>query len=337
MKIRVLTTTTLFALLAAPAWAQPQETGTAQEAATTQDLPDARTVIDRYLELTGADKAINDSTSTRTKGTMEVVGMGLSGPMEILSHKSNKVAVQIEMGAMGPRAPGLRRQHGLVDPPDDGRDDPGRVGALADGHAGQLLGRAQAAPGLREGRDGRQEELPGQRLLEDRGRRQDPRGCGRREDQDRAHRARVLRRRDRAPGRSGEHRRLADGRDAHRDDPLRLQADGSAPAADDARCRRWAARTSRSRPSRSCTTTSRRRPSPCPRRSRSRSTRRSRRFQRTAPHPSRGRERCGAVLVRGSGLLHEVQVEAVRRVELGPRPRRRPGTTPGSARSSPPR
>jgi len=100
MNSRIILAAPLLILLSSPVWATPQTTGAAQ-AGAREDLPVARTVIDRHLELTGSTSVITTTTSTRTKGTLELVGMNIGGPMEVLSHKSNKRLVQVEMGAMG--------------------------------------------------------------------------------------------------------------------------------------------------------------------------------------------------------------------------------------------
>lgn len=104
MKASILTSTALCALLLPSAWSQVNGSpDNATQSATQENvkLTDARKVIERYAELTGVQKMIETTTSSRMKGELEIVGMGIKGPIEILSHKSNKLSLTIDMTGAG--------------------------------------------------------------------------------------------------------------------------------------------------------------------------------------------------------------------------------------------
>lgn len=51
--------------------------------AVAQDLPDAETILDRYVEVTGGIDAYEDRRSQIVHGTMEIAAAGLTGPVTI--------------------------------------------------------------------------------------------------------------------------------------------------------------------------------------------------------------------------------------------------------------
>lgn len=64
-------------------------------------LPDARTIIDRHIETIGGRKAIMAHTSTRATGTLSMPAQGLSGTLELMAAKPNKMMLRITLPGIG--------------------------------------------------------------------------------------------------------------------------------------------------------------------------------------------------------------------------------------------
>lgn len=68
----------------------------AREAAST-DLPTARAVIDRYIEVAGGKDAFLKHESVLIKGKTELAGKELAGTMTLATKKPNKMALTVDM------------------------------------------------------------------------------------------------------------------------------------------------------------------------------------------------------------------------------------------------
>ncbi len=75
------------------ALAMPQTT-------TAQALPEARTLIDRYLQVSGAAKMLN-APGVRTKGTFDLQAAGISGALEAIQSKDGRSLTTISLPGIG--------------------------------------------------------------------------------------------------------------------------------------------------------------------------------------------------------------------------------------------
>jgi hypothetical protein len=96
----------LVAALAAPstvliAQATQQTPPPAANAEAPAPLPEARTIIDRHIELIGGRKAILGHTSTRATGTMSAPAQGMSGNFEVFAAAPNKALMKITIAGIG--------------------------------------------------------------------------------------------------------------------------------------------------------------------------------------------------------------------------------------------
>ena len=73
-----------------------------------QELPSAEEVIARYVEAIGGAEAIRGHSSTHGRGTMELLGQGVRGEVQIYAAAAHKVAARGEL-----RGPGHRDQDGV--------------------------------------------------------------------------------------------------------------------------------------------------------------------------------------------------------------------------------
>lgn len=64
-------------------------------------LPSAQEVIDRYVEAIGGRAAIEGHTSSHAQGSIEIVGQGLTGTMEIWAAAPDKTLVTVSFPAAG--------------------------------------------------------------------------------------------------------------------------------------------------------------------------------------------------------------------------------------------
>jgi|HubBroStandDraft_2_1064218.scaffolds.fasta_scaffold426950_1 hypothetical protein len=72
-----------------------------QEAAKSEALPKAETILDRYIEVTGGKAAYAKVTSEITTGTMEFAAQGLKGSMTTYAAPPDKTYVAIELDGIG--------------------------------------------------------------------------------------------------------------------------------------------------------------------------------------------------------------------------------------------
>ncbi|MEW6072191.1 MAG: hypothetical protein AB1726_06280 [Planctomycetota bacterium] len=84
-------------LAAGPAAALRQEAAPAP----AEELPAARTIIDRYLDVSGWRKVAPKYTSQRTTGTIEIVGMGIKGTFTEMSRKPDRNRMSMQMDIVG--------------------------------------------------------------------------------------------------------------------------------------------------------------------------------------------------------------------------------------------
>ncbi len=72
----------------------------APQSATAQALPDARALITRYVEVTGAAKMV-DVPGVRTTGTFDLAAVGISGALEAIMSKDGRSLTTIDIPGVG--------------------------------------------------------------------------------------------------------------------------------------------------------------------------------------------------------------------------------------------
>lgn len=87
--LTLFTITSVVAQPAAPATAKPAAAPTVDE------------ILDKYVKALGGKEAIEKISSRIAKGTMEIEGMGLNGPLEIYAKAPNKSATLIDLQGVG--------------------------------------------------------------------------------------------------------------------------------------------------------------------------------------------------------------------------------------------
>ena len=105
----VLTSLAALLFLTAPNWAAPLQE--VVEAGTVA-LPAARSVVDRFIEVTNAASTIANTETRRVRGKMSMAAMGIEGTYEVLMAKPNIQKMTAEMGAMGTQQQGFDGEHG---------------------------------------------------------------------------------------------------------------------------------------------------------------------------------------------------------------------------------
>ena len=91
---RILIALVALVALAAPAAAQTQERKAAPKLTAEQ-------ILDKFVEASGGRKALEKHKTMSVKGTIEVVGAGLSGPMETVTKAPDKVYSVVELTGFG--------------------------------------------------------------------------------------------------------------------------------------------------------------------------------------------------------------------------------------------
>lgn len=89
----------LVGLLSVPAAPALASSRPAAQGAT--ELPAARAIIDRFIEVTHSKEVLEKTRSLHVVGTFSMSAMGLEGAAEIWSARPNLRVVSIEMGAFG--------------------------------------------------------------------------------------------------------------------------------------------------------------------------------------------------------------------------------------------
>jgi hypothetical protein len=83
-----------------PADAKPAETKPV-ESKPAADLPSAKSIIEKYVEVTGGRAALEKVKAREIKGKFEVPGVGMSGTMTVVSRQPSFSHMSIDMGAAG--------------------------------------------------------------------------------------------------------------------------------------------------------------------------------------------------------------------------------------------
>lgn len=94
----VLTALPALAVLALPG---PSATAAVLQDEPAAELPDARKIIDRFLDETGTRKALSQHSSRKATGKVELVGMGMAGTFELLQAKPSSMLMTIELAGVG--------------------------------------------------------------------------------------------------------------------------------------------------------------------------------------------------------------------------------------------
>lgn len=85
-----------------PPPARPPGTKVASAAAAeTKDLPSARAIIDKHIAAIGGREAILSNASVRATGTLSIPAAGMTGTVEIVGAKPNKVALKLTISGVG--------------------------------------------------------------------------------------------------------------------------------------------------------------------------------------------------------------------------------------------
>jgi hypothetical protein len=89
----------------------------APAAAAAQQLPSAEQLTQRYVQAIGGREAMLAPRTTRTRGTFEMPAAGLTGELEVVTGKPNRVATRVTIGGLGEIRNGYDGQTGWsVDP-----------------------------------------------------------------------------------------------------------------------------------------------------------------------------------------------------------------------------
>jgi len=78
--------------------------------ARAEDLPEAEKVLDRYIKVTGGRSAYENCKTRVTKGTLEVMGMGMKGAVSMFQSGSHKSYMTVEFEGMGKTEEGFDGQ-----------------------------------------------------------------------------------------------------------------------------------------------------------------------------------------------------------------------------------
>lgn len=89
----------------------------APSAAAAQQLPPAEQLVQHYVQAVGGRDALLAPRTTRTRGTFEMPAAGITGELEVISGKPNRVATRVTIPALGEIRNGFDGQTGWsVDP-----------------------------------------------------------------------------------------------------------------------------------------------------------------------------------------------------------------------------
>jgi hypothetical protein len=73
----------------------------APAAAAAQQLPSAEQLTQRYVQAVGGREAMLAPRTTRTRGTFEMPSSGLTGELEVVAGKPNRVATRVTIAGLG--------------------------------------------------------------------------------------------------------------------------------------------------------------------------------------------------------------------------------------------
>ncbi|GAB5497271.1 MAG: hypothetical protein Phyf2KO_23510 [Phycisphaerales bacterium] len=120
------------ALLAGHSAAQASVSGSAEGAATAQNLPDGFEILERHVEAVGGEKLNKKFKAVRMSGVFEMAAMNLSGPIVMSAKAPSSNLIQIDFGAMGKVVQGT-----------DGKSvwsaQPGQEPQLLEGDAAEIM------------------------------------------------------------------------------------------------------------------------------------------------------------------------------------------------------
>lgn len=80
--------------------------------AAAQQLPEATQLVQRYLDAVGGREAMLAPRSARTRGTFEMPAAGLTGELEVVTAKPNRVATRVNIPGLGEILSGYDGQTG---------------------------------------------------------------------------------------------------------------------------------------------------------------------------------------------------------------------------------
>lgn len=102
-----------FCLITVPAFAYGQGAAQAPAAqkADASALPTARSIIDKHLAAVGGRKAITAHKSHRVKGTMSMPANGMSGTLESVAARPNKIKTKVTLAGVGEIQEGFDGTH----------------------------------------------------------------------------------------------------------------------------------------------------------------------------------------------------------------------------------
>lgn len=92
---------------AAPAFAQTAAATPQAQQKPAGDLPSAQSLIDRHIQATGGLAAMKARKSSHAVGTISVPSQGMSGTMEIIAMRPNKMLVKQSITGIGAGAEGF--------------------------------------------------------------------------------------------------------------------------------------------------------------------------------------------------------------------------------------
>ena len=105
------------ALAAAAAIVWPAGLAARQAAQSAQALPSAREIVDRYVQETGGTLAFKAISSMRARGTFTITGQSMSGELEMMAARPNKMLTRINITGIGPVEEGFDGKVGWsIDP-----------------------------------------------------------------------------------------------------------------------------------------------------------------------------------------------------------------------------
>jgi zinc protease len=70
-------------------------------ATQAQKLPTAREIVDRFIKASGGEAALQAIKSIRVKGTFSIAGQSLTGDLDMMSARPNKLLMRVSIPAIG--------------------------------------------------------------------------------------------------------------------------------------------------------------------------------------------------------------------------------------------
>lgn len=92
-------------------------TGAQEAVAAPQDLPSPQSIIERYVEAVGGEKAIRATEGIHQVGTMEMPAMGMSAELEIYLAPPNKMLMKMVLPQVGAINTGFNGEIGWIENP----------------------------------------------------------------------------------------------------------------------------------------------------------------------------------------------------------------------------